>query len=121
MQRAGTLIISTTLLVGFALTITGQGQEKEKIERGVALYTTHKCSQCHSIEGKPATAVAKKGPLDGVGDKLSEDEIRQWLVDAKGMTAKTKSTRKPAMKNYSKLPKEDVDALVAYIQSLKKS
>ena len=37
------------------------------------------------------------------------------------MTAKTKSTKKPAMPNrYDKLPAADVDALVAYMQSLKK-
>jgi hypothetical protein len=35
------------------------------------------------------------------------------------MTAKTKSERKPAMKAYT-LPKDDLDALVAYLSSLKK-
>ena len=34
--------------------------------------------------------------------------------------AKVKSTKKPVMQNkYSKLPAADIDALVAYIQSLK--
>jgi hypothetical protein len=36
------------------------------------------------------------------------------------MTKKTKAERKPVMKSYEKLPKEDIDALVAYMQSLKK-
>ena len=45
--------------------------------------------------------------------------IRQWLVDAKAMTVKTKADRKPEMKSYS-LPKDEVDALVAYLSSLKK-
>jgi hypothetical protein len=35
------------------------------------------------------------------------------------MTAKTKATRKPDMKNYA-LPKEDVESLVAYMGTLKK-
>jgi hypothetical protein len=35
------------------------------------------------------------------------------------MTAKTKATRKPAMKEFA-LPKADVDALVAYVSSFKK-
>ena len=35
------------------------------------------------------------------------------------MTEKTRSTRKPAMKAYS-LPKDELDALVAYMTSLKK-
>jgi hypothetical protein len=39
--------------------------------------------------------------------------MRAWITDANGMTAKTKATRKPAMKQFA-LPKDDVDALVAY-------
>jgi len=35
------------------------------------------------------------------------------------MTAKTKSTRKPEMKNHA-LPKDDVDALVANMAALRK-
>ena len=35
------------------------------------------------------------------------------------MTAKTKAARKPEMKAYT-LPKEDVDALVAYLSAMKK-
>jgi len=34
------------------------------------------------------------------------------------MTAKTNATRKPEMKSYT-LPKDDVDALVAYLSSQK--
>lgn len=112
--------VGAMFLVGFAVAAaTAQAQDKEQVALGAKLYAANKCTQCHSIEGK-GTAVAKKGPLDGVGDKLSEDEIRQWIVDAPGMTKKTKATRKPVMKNYNKLPKEDVDALVAYMKSLKK-
>jgi mono/diheme cytochrome c family protein len=85
-----------------------------KIQRGLKVYTDQKCSLCHAI-GSHGNA---KGPLDDVGSKLSADEIRQWITDAKGMTAKTKATRKPEMKQYS-LPKDDVDALVAYLSSLK--
>ncbi len=84
---------------------------KAKGEKG---FTDQKCSLCHSIGGHGNA----KGPLDNVGSKLSADEIRQWITDAKGMTAKTKSARQPAMKQYT-LPKDDVDALVAYLSSLK--
>jgi hypothetical protein len=42
-----------------------------------------------------------------------------WLTDAKAMTAKTKATRKPPMREYS-LPKDQVDALVGYLSTLKK-
>ena len=79
------------------------------------MFTDQKCTLCHSIAGKGNA----KGSLDGVGSKLSADEIRSWITDPKGMAAKTKATRKPEMKVYT-LPKDDVDALVAYLSSLKK-
>ena len=83
--------------------------------RGEQVYAAQKCSLCHSIAGKGNA----KGSLDGVGSRLSVDDIREWMVDAKGMTAKTKATRKPLMRNYT-LPKDELDALVAYLSSLKK-
>jgi mono/diheme cytochrome c family protein len=86
-----------------------------KVAKGEQLYAEQKCGLCHSVAEKGN----KKGPLDGVGSKLSNDDLRQWIVDAKGMTVKTKAPRKPEMKNYA-LPKDDVDALVAYMASLKK-
>ena len=60
-----------------------------------------------------------KGPLDEVGSQLSAQDIHAWITDSKGMTAKTKATRKPEMKAFT-LPKEDVDALVAYLSAMKK-
>ena len=86
------------------------------VAKGEKLYVDQKCAICHSIGEKGN----KKGPLDGVGTKLTAAEIRQWIVDPKPMTEKTKSARKPPMKSYSTLAKEDVDALVAYLQTLKK-
>jgi mono/diheme cytochrome c family protein len=91
-------------------------QDAAKIARGQDVYVAQKCGICHSVAGKGNA----KGALDGVGAKLSADDIHQWIVNASEMTTKTKSTRKPPMKSYAHLPKEDVDALVAYVQSLKK-
>jgi mono/diheme cytochrome c family protein len=83
--------------------------------KGEQLFADQKCTLCHSVGDKGN----KKGPLDGVASKLSPAEIREWITDSKGMTSKTKATRKPEMKAYS-LPKDDVDALVAYLTTLKK-
>ena len=90
-------------------------QDADKVKRGEAVYAEQKCSMCHSIAGKGNT----KGALDGVGKKLSADDLKQWIVNPKEMTAKTKAERKPPMKAYPNLPAADVDALVAYMQSLK--
>ena len=102
--------LAVVLTIGFAAMTTAQDAKK-----GEQLFTEQKCSLCHSIAGKGNT----KGPMDDVGRKLKPEEIREWIVDSKGMTAKTKAERKPEMKAFT-LPKEDVDALVAYLSTLKK-
>lgn len=96
-----------------ALPAAAQGAS---VERGMKVYEEQKCALCHSIGGKGN----QKGPLDGVGSKLTAAELRQWLVDPKTMAEKTKATRKPPMKVYANLPAADLDALVAYLQTLKK-
>jgi mono/diheme cytochrome c family protein len=88
---------------------------QDKVAKGEKVYADNKCALCHSIGDKGN----KKGPLDGVGTKLSAADLKAWIVDAAGMTAKTKAERKPNMKNYT-LAADDVDALVAYMQTLKK-
>ncbi len=87
----------------------------QSVEQGKKVYADQKCSVCHSI----GAAGNKKGPLDKVGTKLSAADIHSWIVDAPAMATKAKAERKPAMKAYSTLAKADVDALVAYMQSLK--
>ncbi|HZR23607.1 MAG TPA: cytochrome c [Vicinamibacterales bacterium] len=93
----------------------GTAHAQDKVAKGEKAYADNKCAMCHSIGDKGN----KKGPLDGVASKYSAADLKAWIVDAAGMTAKTKAERKPAMKNYT-LPAEDVDGLVAYMQTLKK-
>lgn len=111
MRSAKYILIAA--LVGAAAPVFAQNAAA--VAKGQTVYASQKCGICHAIAGKGNA----KGSLDAVGTKLSADELRQWIVDAPGMTAKTKAPRKPAMKSYT-LGKEDLDALVAYLQSLKK-
>jgi len=99
-----------------SLVTVGSAAAQDPVARGAKVYEDQKCSVCHSIAGKGNA----KGSLDGVATKLTPADVRAWIVDAVGQTAKTKAARKPVMKNYSALPKEDVDALVAYLATLKK-
>jgi mono/diheme cytochrome c family protein len=115
-------LISRTMLTAAAVTfaagmaIPPANAQDDAVKKGQEVYAAQKCSICHAIAGKGN----KQNPLDGVGKKLSADETRNWIVDPAGMTAKTKSTKKPPMPNkYSKLPAAEIDALVAYMQSLK--
>jgi mono/diheme cytochrome c family protein len=98
-----------------SLAVAAPAAAQDAMTQGAKVFADQKCSVCHSIAGKGNS----KGPLDDIGKKDSADDIRAWITDAKGMTAKTKAIRKPEMKVYT-LPKEDVDALVAYLSGLKK-
>ena len=89
--------------------------DEAAVKKGMQVFADQKCLLCHSIADKGN----KKGPLDDVGSRLTAGDIRQWIVNSKAMTEKTKATRKPAMKMFN-LPTEDVDALVAYLETLKK-
>ena len=109
--------VAPVALVAFsAVALEAAGQDAAQVKKGEGVYAAQKCSMCHQVAGKGN----KLSPLDGVTKKLSADEIREWIVNPVEMTKKTKSTKKPPMPaKYGKLPKEDLDALVAYLQSLK--
>lgn len=104
-------LFTMVFLTAFAGLASAQGADAS---HGQEVYTAQKCAMCHSIAGKGNP----KGALDNVGSRLSADEIRMWIVDAKQMTAKTKAERKPPMRSYE-LEKADLDALVAFLQTLK--
>jgi mono/diheme cytochrome c family protein len=110
------LTASITLAAVLAVPWLAAAQDDAQVKKGQDVYVAQKCSMCHAIAGKGN----KMNPLDGVGKKLTADEVRQWITHPTEMTAKTKSTKKPPMLNkYGSLPKAELDALVAYMQSLK--
>ena len=110
----------TMMAVAIALltaTPAGAGGRLVQADKGEAVYAAQKCSMCHSLDGKGQA----KGPLDGIGTKLTAAEIREWIVNAAEMTKKHNATRKPAMRAYPNLAKDDLDALVACLAAKKKT
>jgi mono/diheme cytochrome c family protein len=80
------------------------------------VFTDLKCLVCHSVGGEGN----KKGAaLDGIGAKLTAEDIRHWVTNAPEMAAKANIDRKPPMKANPDFSKEQVDALVAYLVTLK--
>jgi mono/diheme cytochrome c family protein len=115
-QRWGTVC----LVVGIGMLVATAAVAQDKaalVERGKAVYTEQKCSMCHAVEGKGN----KQHPLDGVGSTLSAADIRKWITTPKEMEATLPAKPKISMKAYPSLKPEDLDALVAYVESLKKS
>ena len=105
MKKAILLVLATVLIMAYAVIAAAQGGDAEK---GKAVYDAQKCKMCHSIAG----VGNKKSPLDGVGGKLSEADIKKWVTEPKSMKAGT------MMKAY-KLSEADLNNLLAYMASLK--
>ena len=114
MMRAGAALFGIIVALAPA---SVAAQDGALLDRGMKVYQDQKCQVCHAIAGKGNA----KAPLDDVGGRLTADELRAWIVDATGMTAKTTAPRKPVMRDYSTLPKADLEALVAYMANLKKN
>ena len=99
--------VSLGLLVLLPTSAQGQGQK---------VFEAQKCSLCHSVAGKGNS----KGPLDDVGAKYSAADLKLWITKPQEMAKKHNATRKPPMKSYASLAAADIDALVDYLQTLKK-
>lgn len=105
------IVVALGAVVAPSLAAAGQD-----VKRGQEVYAAQKCQGCHNIAGKGY----KTNTLDGVGKKLSAADIRTWITTPKAMATKSQSNAKPPMpERYAKLPAADIDALVAYMQSLK--
>ena len=114
LKRTAFTLVAGALVAGLAA-----AQDAAQIEKGKKIYeaANPKCKLCHSIGGQGNP----KGVLDGVGGKISADDIKAWLRTPKDMAAKAKAARQPVMPAYpkEKLSDEDLEALTAYMSSLK--
>ena len=115
-MRLYATVVVTAAVCSLAAATAQESKPTANVARGEKLYAEQKCSMCHSVAGKGNA----KGPLDSVGATRKPEEIRQWLINPQEAAVKAKASRKPPMPSYAKLPKEDVEALTAYLLTLKK-
>ncbi|MFI5178279.1 MAG: c-type cytochrome [Vicinamibacterales bacterium] len=114
MKRVVTVLVGLVFFSGSV----ALAQDAAKIAAGKKAYADQKCSTCHQIAG----AGNKMSPLDGVGGKLSAADTKKWFTNTAEMEAKLPKKPAVTMSSYlktHKLADADVDALVAYMQSLK--
>jgi mono/diheme cytochrome c family protein len=88
-----------------------------EIERGREVYAQHNCATCHSIagEGNP------RNPLDGIGVAWSPRELEAWITGAGAAAEILPSGIVKRKQRYQSLTREDMNALIAYLSSLKPS
>jgi mono/diheme cytochrome c family protein len=106
-----------TMVAGvFVLGVSASAQDAQMIEAGKKVYEAQKCATCHMIAGKGN----KLYPLDGVGSKLSAADIRLWITNPAEMEKKLPKPPTLKMSRKYNLKDPDLNALVAYLESLKK-
>ena len=91
-------------------------QDTKQVDAGRQLFTSKGCTKCHQVAGRGN----KTNVLDGVASKVSAADMRRWLTNPAEMEAKR--DHKPKIKMSSKkapLTNSDIDALVAYLETLK--
>ena len=106
------LIMTKRLLQGViagAFFLTSALYAQDAATQGANVFAAQKCQLCHSVGDQGN----KKHPLDGIGKKLSAEDIKKWITSPKAMKADV------TMKTYTNLPPKELDALVAYVLSLK--
>jgi cbb3-type cytochrome oxidase cytochrome c subunit len=85
-------------------------------EAGKRIYEREKCSACHQIANRGNS----RWPLDGVGARLTATQLRRWMTHTAEMEAAL--PRLPPIRMSARkyrLPDKDLDALVAYLLTLK--
>lgn len=102
--------------------------EEAKIARGKEVATNMGCVACHTADGTPSVGPTWKGVFghevtvilpDGSETTVIADEayLRESILNA---TAKIVKGYDPSMPNYEgQISEEDIEALIAYIKSLK--
>jgi len=101
------VVVGLVLACGIAAFSAPQASAK----KGEDVYAKQNCKVCHSI-----AKVGGKNLLDGVGTKLTEDQVKKWIRSPKDMNPKTLMMAYPA----SKISDGDLADLVAYMMTLKK-
>jgi mono/diheme cytochrome c family protein len=112
MRRSLPMLMAGALLAAWAAPAFGQDA---KVAKGETLFASNKCSLCHAVAGKGNV----KRPLDDAGKRLDAATVKLWLTDPKAAEAKFGKKSTPPMKSFASLPPDDIDALVAYVLSLK--
>src|SRR5262245_27157680 len=113
------LLAGMVAIVGAAV-VAVAAQDPKLVEQGKALFAANKCGDCHVLGGKGGRLL-KTVPLDDVGSRLSEADIRRWLTHPAEMEAKLAKPKSPKMSSKKYVFKDpEVDALTAYMLTLKK-
>jgi mono/diheme cytochrome c family protein len=87
----------------------------DAVSAGKHVYAAQHCLRCHAIAGE-GNALRK---LDDIGSRLDAAKLRDWIIGAPAIAEKLSPRALAAKRRYAGLPAVDIDALVAYLQTLR--
>ena len=84
-------------------------------DRGRAVLEAQDCQRCHAVAGQGSP----RSPIDGVGGRYTRDELRDWVTGAEAVVEELSPRALQAKQVYAKLPADELDALLDYLESLR--
>ena len=89
-------------------------EQQTMLATGRIIFDTQGCARCHSIAG----VGNPRYPLDDVGKRRTPETIRQWILAPTEIKDQLPAGAFQIKQTYRNQRPEDIDALVAYLQSL---
>lgn len=86
-----------------------------QVARGQEVFAQYDCARCHSVAGKGNP----RSPLDGVGSRLSRDELHGWVVAGEAVREDLSPRAISVKQTYVQMPAADLEALLAYLAWLR--
>jgi mono/diheme cytochrome c family protein len=90
-------------------------EDAERLAAGRKVYDQQGCASCHAIAGEGSP----RSPLDGVGSTLDATQIRHYVTGDPAIADDLAPRVLAAKRAYAELPPEQLDALLAYLASLR--
>jgi hypothetical protein len=84
--------------------------------RGRMVFDSAGCTRCHSVAG----VGSPRYPLDGVGARRSEAELRAWTQGADALADSLPPSALRSKQAYREMKPADLDALIAFLRSLRR-
>lgn len=87
------------------------------VQAGRAVYLAQGCTLCHAIAGTGNP----RYPLDGVGDRHSLQDLRNWTLGLGAAQGVLPARAVRIKTDYRLLPADELDALMGYLASLRRA
>jgi mono/diheme cytochrome c family protein len=117
-MRRGLSLVIAGCVAALGVAVNAQlpaAPDAARVEAGRKVYEREKCATCHQIAGRGNS----RFPLDGVGRKLTSEQLRLWITDTLKM--EDALPRLPVVRMSAtkyRLSAKDLDALVLYLGTL---